>query len=162
VDPNRLGVFGMSAGGHLSLMLGTASDEGDPQAKDPLLRVSNRVQAVVAFVAPTDLRGIVWSVEGHSPQYDQFPALDLSVEEAAKVSPLLHVSSDDPPSLLLVGRKDELVPIKHSQDIDAAFKEKNVTSELVIYNDSSHGLTPQDAKLAFAAMVDWFTKHLAK
>ena len=87
----------MSAGGHLSLMLGTASDEGDAQAKDPLLRVSDRVQAVVAFVAPTDLRGIVWSVEGHSPQYDQFPALDLSVEEAAKVSPLLHVSSDDPP-----------------------------------------------------------------
>lgn len=162
IDPNRLGVFGMSAGGHLSLMLGTASDEGDANAKDPLQRVSDRVQAVVALVAPTDLRGIVWSAEGHSPQYEQFPALDISVEEAAKVSPLLHVSSDDPPTLLLVGRKDELVPIKHSQDIDAAFKEKNVTSELVIYDDSSHGFTPADAKLAFAAMVDWFKKHLVK
>ncbi len=124
VDPNRLGVFGMSAGGHLSLMLGTASDEGDPNAQDPVLRTSDRVQAVVAFVAPTDLRIMVWSAEGHLPAYDKFPALELSVEEAAKYSPLLFVTADDAPALLLVGKKDELVPIKHSQDIYAAFQEK--------------------------------------
>lgn len=162
IDPNRLGVFGMSAGGHLSLMLGTASDEGDAQAKDPILRASDRVQAVVAFVAPTDLRGMVWSAPGHLPAYDRFPALELSVDEAAKVSPLLHVTPDDPPTLLLVGKQDDLVPIKHSQDIDAAFKENKVVSELVIYDDSGHGLVAKDAKQAFAATVDWFKKYLCK
>ena len=56
IDSNRIGVYGMSAGGHLSLMLGTASDDGDPNAKDPVDKVSDRVNAVVAYVAPTDLR----------------------------------------------------------------------------------------------------------
>ena len=162
VDPNRLGVCGMSAGGHLSLMLGTASDEGDPQAKDPILRTSDRVQAVVAFVPPTDLRIMVWKADGHLPAYDKFPALDLSVEEAAKYSPLLYVTPDDAPALLLVGKQDDLVPIKHSQDIHAAFEEKQVASELVVFDDSGHGLVPKDMEQAMKALVDWFKKQLLK
>ncbi|MHB0956775.1 MAG: prolyl oligopeptidase family serine peptidase [Pirellulaceae bacterium] len=160
VDPNRLGVYGMSAGGHLSLMLGTASDDGDAQASDPVLRANSRVQAVAAFVAPTDLRIMVWSAEGHLPAYKNFPALELNVEEAAKVSPLLHVTPDDAPALLLVGKKDELVPIKHSQDILTAFQEKQVASELMVFEDSSHGFLPQDMQRAMTALVDWFNKHL--
>jgi acetyl esterase/lipase len=162
VDPNRLGVCGMSAGGHLSLMLGTASDEGDPNAQDPVLRASDRVQAVVAFVAPTDLRIMVWSAEGHLPAYDKFPALELSVDEAAKYSPLLHVTADDAPALLLVGKKDELVPIKHSQDIYAAFQEKSVPSELIVFEDSDHGFRGKDMEQAMMALVDWFKKQLLK
>ena len=105
--------------------------------------MSDRVQAVVAFVAPTDLRIMVWKAEGHLPDYDKFPALDLSVEEAAKYSPLLFVTPDDAPALLLVGKKDKLVPIKHSQDIYAVFQEKNVASELVIFDESNHGFVPK-------------------
>ena len=63
VDPERLGVCGASAGGHLSLVLGTMSDAGDPEAKDEVLRVSDRVAAVVAYFPPTDLRPYV-SVDG--------------------------------------------------------------------------------------------------
>lgn len=162
VDPNRLGVFGMSAGGHLSLMLGTAADEGDPNAKDPLLRTSDRVQAVVAFVAPTDLRIMVWKADGHLPAYDKFPALNLSVEEGAKYSPLLHVTPDDAPALLLVGKKDELVPVKHSEDIHAAFQEQSVATELMVFDESSHGFVPQDMEQAMKALVAWFQKQLLK
>jgi acetyl esterase/lipase len=162
VDPNRLGVFGMSAGGHLSLMLGTASDEGDEKAEDPVLRASDRVQAVVAFVAPTDLRIMVWKAEGHLPAYDQFPALNLSVEDGAKYSPLLNVTPDDPPTLLLVGKKDELVPIKHSEDIYAALKEKGVPCDLKVYENSAHGFVPDEAQQAMKAMVEWFQAHLVK
>ena len=56
VDPDRMGVYGGSAGGHLSLMLGLASDDGDPRAEDDVLRVSSRVAAVVAYYPPVDLR----------------------------------------------------------------------------------------------------------
>lgn len=162
VDPQRLGVYGYSAGGHLSLMLGTASDEGDPKANDPVLRASDRVQAVVAVVAPTDLRIMVWKAPDHLPAYDRFPALDLTVEEAARVSPLLQVTADDAPTLLIAGDADELVPIKHSRDIQAAFQEKGVQSQLMEIPGAGHGFGGEDAKRATSELVNWFEKLLAK
>src|SRR5438045_1620554 len=54
IDPNRIGITGGSAGGHLSLMQGTAGNDGDSQAKDEVDRVSSRVQAVGCFFPPTD------------------------------------------------------------------------------------------------------------
>ena len=162
VDPDRLGVYGMSAGGHLSLMLGTAADDGDPDAEDPLLRESSRVQAVVAYVAPTDLRIMVWEAPDHLPAYDQFPALDLDLESAAEFSPLVHVTPDDAPALLLVGDKDELVPFEHSQNSHAAFEEHDVDSKLVVLEGAGHGFGGQDAVTATREMVDWFESHLAR
>src|SRR5262245_19833603 len=54
VDPNRLGVFGGSAGGHLPLMLGVASDNGDPDAKEDFMKEGDRVASVVAYFPPVD------------------------------------------------------------------------------------------------------------
>ena len=59
VDPERLGVFGGSAGGHLSLLLGTTGDDGNPKSKDDILKQGSRVAAVVALYPPTDIRGWV-------------------------------------------------------------------------------------------------------
>lgn len=162
VDPQRLGVYGYSAGGHLSLMLGTASDEGNAQAEDPVLRTGDRVQAVVAVVAPTDLRIMVWPAPDHLPAYDRFPALDLPVEEAARVSPLLHVTADDAPTLLIAGDADELVPVQHSRNIQAAFQDKGVTSQLLEIAGAGHGFGGEDATRATAALVAWFEKHLTQ
>src|SRR5207244_4593608 len=54
IDPERLGIYGGSAGGHLSLMQGTAGNAGNPKALDAVDRVSSRVQAVACFFPPTD------------------------------------------------------------------------------------------------------------
>lgn len=161
VDPNRLGVFGMSAGGHLSLMLGTASDDGQNDAIDPVDRVSDRVQAVVAFVAPTDLRVAVKGAPERLPAYNQFPALDLDMQNAEEYSPLVHVTADDAPTLLLVGTKDELVPIFHSQNIHTAFEKEKVASKLVEFPESGHGFQGEDFPVAMQHLVDWFDTHLA-
>jgi acetyl esterase/lipase len=160
IDPERLGVYGASAGGHLSLMLGTASDEGDPDAKDPVLRVSDRVQAVVAWVAPTDLTIMVWEHPEHLPAYDRFPALELGLAAAGQHSPLMHVTPDDAPTLLVVGAKDELVPMSHSQNIATAFKQQEVATKLVILEEAGHGFAGPDRNRAMNELVDWFQTHL--
>ena len=54
IDPDRLGVTGSSAGGHLALILTTRGGPGDPAAKDPVDRASSAVQAAGVFYPPTD------------------------------------------------------------------------------------------------------------
>ena len=54
MDPDRLGIAGGSAGGHLSLMMGSYADWANSSAKDPVDRASSAVQAVACFFPPTD------------------------------------------------------------------------------------------------------------
>jgi acetyl esterase/lipase len=161
IDPDRLGVYGMSAGGHLSLVLGTMSDEGKPDDADPVERVSDRVQAVVAFVAPTDLTIMVKDAPDRLPAYSRFPALDLDLPNAKLHSPLMYVSKDDAPTLLLAGAKDDLVPIDHNRNIRDAFVKEEVDHKLVEY-EAGHGFGPDVMPKAVAEMVAWFETHLAK
>nr|ADC79146.1 lipase/esterase [uncultured sludge bacterium] len=161
VDGDRLGAWGMSAGGHLSLLLGTTGDDGKGDGKEPLDAVASRVQAVVAFVPPTDLRVAVWDAPESLPAYRNFPALNLPLPEAEKFSPLVHVSSDDAPALVIMGGKDELVPPKHGEWIAKAFQEKGVEHKLIVAPEAGHGLEGNH-ELAFREAVEWFDKHLKK
>ncbi len=63
VDPDRLGITGNSTGGHLSLMMGS-TDTADPEAKDPVERMSSRVRAVACFAPLTDLTKVRWPMRG--------------------------------------------------------------------------------------------------
>lgn len=159
VNPNQLGVWGGSAGGHLSLVLGTTSDEGSPKEKDVVLRSSDRVAAVVAYYPPTDLREFV---DEKSPYYHRFPALQFNTDLADDFSPVLHVTQDDPPTLLIHGDQDKLVPISHSKKIMKQFKEQKVKAELLIIKDAAHGFQGEDKNRASQAVVKWFKLHLLK
>lgn len=161
IDPDRIGVYGISAGGHLSLMLGTTADDGDRQAADEVARASDRVQAVVAWVAPTDLRIMVWKAPESLPAYQRFPALNLDLEQAQQYSPLVHVSGDDAPTLLIAGDRDDLVPIVHSEKIHRAFEQQQAPSKLVVLQGAGHGFAGQDAQRAISETVAWFQEHLA-
>lgn len=172
VDPDRLGVFGGSAGGHLALMLGLAPDHGGPissgqrvrdpdapataiEGDDAVMQASDRVAAVVAYYPPVDLRRMAGPSE-------RFPALDFDPALAPDISPILFVTSDDPPTLLVHGDADELVNIRNSQIMYQALQDAGVESQFVTIPGGTHGF-PDAAHRARAdsLMVDWFTDHLA-
>jgi acetyl esterase/lipase len=164
IDANRLGVFGGSAGGHLSLVLGTASDTGDPAAKEDFMKESDRVASIVAYFPPVDLRPITRGV--NPPQIDgkpdRFPALNFDKAKAPDYSPILFVTPDDPPTLLIHGDKDDLVPISNSQKIYDAFQQNKVKTQFITIEGAGHGFRGDDAKRATAAMVAWFEQTLLK
>jgi acetyl esterase/lipase len=154
VDPERLGVWGGSAGGHLSLMLGLASDAGNPTAADPVERMPNVVKTVVAYYPPVDLRRMVGPSE-------RFPALDFDGKLAADISPLLFVDPKDPPTLIIHGDADTLVPIASGQSIHDALKAANVETQMIVIEGGDHGFrNPEHRARATDAMVEWFANHL--
>ncbi len=181
IDPNRIGVTGGSAGGHLSLMLGTSADEGNPQAKDPIDRVPCRVQAVACFFPPTDFlnygaegnvalgtgvlegfkapfdfREIDSKTKSYVPITDPKRVLDIG----RSISPVTHVTQDDAPTLIIHGDADKLVPIQQAERIMAKFKEAGVPAELVVKPKAAHGWPKLEADMN--TIADWFDKHLAK
>ena len=136
VDPERLGVTGGSAGGHLSLVVGTTGDDGDPKATDDLPRTSDRVAAVVAYYPPTDIRPWVLETSYYCQHY---PALRFDPAKAPAYSPLLQVSPDDAPALLIHGDQDKLVPLEHSEKIRAEMQKQRVPCEVMVVKGAAHG-----------------------
>ncbi|MCA9104405.1 MAG: alpha/beta hydrolase [Pirellulaceae bacterium] len=157
VDPDRLGVCGGSAGGHLSLMMGTRGDDGDASQSDPAQRASSRVRCVVAYFPPTDLEPYVGP---DKPIVKQFPALDFPQSQVESVSPLRHVTADDAPTLLVHGDRDELVPLFHSEKIKEAMDEAGVECELIVIEGAAHGFAGDDNERALQALADWMDAHL--
>jgi acetyl esterase/lipase len=154
IDAKRLGVFGGSAGGHLTLMLALNGDDGDPAATDPVLRGAARIKTAVAYYPPVDLRRMT----GPS---DRFPALDFPNDQAAAISPILFVDAKDPPTLIVHGDADQLVPISSGQSIYDALKKAGVKTEMVVIKGGEHGFPNAEHRAeANKAMAAWFKANL--
>lgn len=125
VDPENIGVMGNSAGAHLALMVAYAGDE--PPFQSPCAHeAATGVKAVVQLYGPTDLAG------RHVAQLQEALVLFLgkSLQEAperyAEASPLTYVTSDSPPTLIMHGTTDELVPVEQADLLAERLKETGV------------------------------------
>ncbi len=168
IDPNRIGVFGGSSGGHLSLMLATRGGPGDPRAADPVDRESSAVQAATVFYPVTDLLNLGPSTEnlhdGGPPKSFRKAfgpkAADLKEWQGIghDLSPIFYVSNKLPPVYIAHGDADTLVPLDQS----TRFREKAVEQgrEVVITVESGgrHGWSTMlwDAHL----FAGWMTEKL--
>lgn len=181
VDPNRIGVTGASAGGHLSLMLGCDPHGGDENAKDPVDRADSRVQAVACFFPPTDFLnygkpgikslGIEpdhrfkapFDFRVQDPATKLFVPVDLETREkiCKDMSPIYHVSAGDAPTLILHGDADKLVPLQQSEIIVEKFKQVGVPAELVVKKGAKHGVWMSMFTTDFGMIADWFDKYLS-
>jgi acetyl esterase/lipase len=182
IDAQRLGITGASAGGHLSLMLGTAGGPGAPEAKDPVDRESSRVQAVACFFPPTDFlnygapgRELIHARDHGKPFRPAFDYRELDAESnlwvpitdeerlrqiARDISPIAHVSPDDPPTLILHGDRDELVPLQQSMTFIEKLKGTGVEAKLVVKEGAGHGWLTMLKDIEMLA--SWFDKYLKK
>jgi acetyl esterase/lipase len=182
IDPNRIGIYGGSAGGHLSLMLGTAGDKGDPGAKDPVDRESSRVQAVACFFPATDLlnfgkpgKEMIHATDHQAPfraafdyrELDKQSMLWVPITDAQRlreitrqISPITFVTPDDPPTLIIHGDVDKLVSLQQSELIVDQFKRNGVEAKLVVKKGAGHGWPGLDKDLV--QFSDWFDQHLKK
>jgi acetyl esterase/lipase len=138
LDPQHIGIFGGSAGGHLVALMGTADATAGFDTGGGWTNQSSRVQAVVDMFGPTDLR-----ISNRSEYAEMaFGAKSPDDPVLKRFSPLTYVSRDDPPFLILHGEKDVGVRPIHSELLQAALKNAGVPVTVVMVKNAGHGFSP--------------------
>jgi acetyl esterase/lipase len=160
INPEKIGVWGPSAGGHLVSLLGTSGDVKELEGDCGSPGQSSRVACVVDFCGPSDFPAIGRLKEGEAPsavsQLIGGPVAEK--QEAAKAaSPITYVSKDDPPFLIMHGTKDAIVPLEQAELLDAALKKAGVSSTLVKIEGGGHGFGGPEVA---ARVQAFFDKHL--
>ncbi|TBL71347.1 alpha/beta hydrolase [Paenibacillus thalictri] len=135
IDPQRLGILGFSAGGHLASSTGLHYDEGDREAADPLERISSRPDLMILCYPVISLtrhfhEGSKINLLG--PEPDEQLALLLSGE--------LQVNGATPPTFLWHTADDAAVPVENSLLLAMALSEHRIPHELHVYESGRHGL----------------------
>lgn len=136
VKPDAIGVWGFSAGGHLSAYMATTHHAGDPSAKDPIDQVSDRPDFAILSYAPLTMElyarmGIppLKTLIGDHPDQAAIDAVD----------PLKHVSADTSPVFLYSTTGDKTVDSRNAAEFYVALKAAGIPAELHIFELGAHG-----------------------
>lgn len=121
IDPDRIGLLGFSAGGHLTVAVGTGWDEGDDASSDPIDRTSSRPDFLVPVYAVTN-------GEKRGKKADEYTPTDVLVNPST------------PPTFLVHTHEDSVVPASQSTLFYDALLMNKVPAELHIFNKGEHGL----------------------
>ncbi len=168
IDPNKLGVTGGSAGGHLSLTLGTQGAQGKADAKDPVDRESSAVQCVACFFPPTDF--LNYGKEGEDAVgvgtlkdfKTAFGARSETAEGRQKlgreISPIYFITPNLPPTLIVHGDADKLVPIQQAESFVKQAQAAGAKAKLITKVGKVHGWPEMGQDMV--TMADWFDEHL--
>jgi acetyl esterase/lipase len=169
IDPDRMGAWGSSAGGHLVALLGTSGGAKDLEGKGGWEDQSSRVQAVCDWFGPTDFPKMGRPHEDTNSPECQLVGGTLTdkADVVRTANPITYVSPDDPPFLVMHGENDNTVPINQSELLCEALKNTGVEVTLVRVKNAGHGfgapggqpIAPSQAEIR-QQVVKFFDKHL--
>ncbi len=169
LDPDRIGAWGSSAGGHLVAMMGLTHDENVFETDDHS-QYSSQVQVICNWFGPTDFlrmndfEGRIDHDAADSPESRLIggPIQD-NKEKVAAANPITYVSKNDPPMLIMHGEKDQSVPYNQSELLYAAMQKVGLDVTLYKVVNADHGFrnaTQDDAASLFEMSAQFLEKHL--
>ena len=137
-DPNKISLVGGSAGGYLSNMVGLLNAPGDPNASDPIDRVSAKSQAVVSLYAQSSFEFVPLNADVHR-FLDPFIAQKGLKEAIRESSPITYVAKRDPPFLQILGDQDEYIPMSEATNLQTALHAVKVRCDIITIPGGHHG-----------------------
>lgn len=167
VDPNKLGLTGVSAGGHLACLAGTRWEPGDPKAADPLARFDTRVSAVGVFCPATDfldwdgkkygLDLMNWQLAFRCGVAGKTEAQKKAAARA--ISPVYYVKPGLPPFLVIVGDADSVIPWQQSRKLVETLQKAGDSAKLIVKHGGDH--TWPKVQVEIGKLANWFDGEFA-
>ena len=146
IQPSKIAVLGFSAGGHLTAMLGTVYDEGQPEHADPIERVSSRPDRIILCYPVITMESY-----GHAGSRENLLGPEASDELVISYSAEKQVKADAPEAFIWHTSDDGAVPVQNSLRYALALGEHGIPYDLHVFEKGSHGLGLAEGNVAVSA-----------
>jgi len=168
LDPDRIGVFGSSAGGHLVALLGATSTADSLEGRvGGNLQFSSAVRAVCDWYGPTNFLTICDYPSAVNHCADDSPeakliggAIKANLAKAIAASPITYVSGDEPPFLILHGTNDMAVPFQQSVELDSALRQAGAEVVFKPIVGAGHDDPAFESDSVESTIVAFFDRHV--
>jgi acetyl esterase/lipase len=163
INPDKIGIWGNSAGGQLSAMAATTGDAKEFE-NDKWPGHSSAVQAAVLWYAPTDMTDLTPDALSPENMHMGFDVKNpANAEKAKRASPITYITDKAAPTLFVHGTEDKVVPIRHSERMYEALVAAEVPATLVKVEGAGHSFGQvSSVPEVMSAVLTFFDKHLKK